>query len=73
MSIDTITISRIGGVGSARIGATLGWQKNTVGLHMVLTSVGPLRAACDIHDIIVAAQHQIVAKEEILNEAVRLD
>ena len=58
---------------SARIGATLARQTNAVGLDVVRRQLGRGKASGDTHAVVVAAEHQVVAEEEILDEAVRLD
>ena len=60
-------------MGSARIGATLGRQTNAVRLRIVRSQLRRSKTACDIHAIVVAAQHKVLTKEKILNEAVRFD
>src|SRR5436309_2869054 len=74
ISIDTISISRIGRrSGTARVRATPGWHGNTVRRHMMRGQLRGSKSARDIHAIVVAAQHQVLPEEEILNEVVRLD
>ena len=58
---------------SARIGATLGGQAHTVRRHVIRGQLRGRKSARDIHAIVVAAERQVRAEEEILNEAVGLD
>src|ERR1700730_6837947 len=54
-------------IGSARIGAPLAWQTNAIGHHIIRRQLRCSKAASDIHAIVMAAQHQILAEEKILN------
>src|SRR5580700_8113131 len=58
---------------SARVRAALAWQTNAVGHHVIRRQLRCLKAACDIHAVVMAAQHTILAEEKILNEVVSLD
>src|SRR5262249_48869714 len=60
-------------VGSARVGATFRRQPDAVCHHVIRGQLRRREPARDVHAIVVAAQHQILAEEEILDEAVRLD
>jgi hypothetical protein len=60
-------------VRTARVRATPGWHGNTVRRHMMRGQLRGSKSARDIHAIVVAAQHQVLPEEEILNEVVRLD